>query len=237
MTLMLPIFGQLTLKSRLSSASAGDYIVTEQGGAYSLMLIRSVNPNHLVLEEITVQPANIDIKKIQWKKWVENGAPGAISWSSMVFDLETSKLTQCYSHLEKQWFFIEDSDYFVKQLFEMPLRPTRESERKRIGAPPNPGEIDRRRLWKPQLIREGKKAKTAEFEVLRTKWPADKSKLAGCIFELYLDAENSGFPFPYWMEVQHPHYTFKVRALDSGSDMQSPMPLLQVMNKTSTSES
>ncbi len=233
---MLPIFGQLTLKSRLSIGTAGDYIVTNQGGAYSVMLIRSVNSSYLVIEEITVQTANIDIKKIQWKKWVENGAPGAISWSSMVFDLQKSKLIQCYSHLEKQWFFIEDSDYFVNKLFEIPLRLTRESERKRVGAPPSPGEIDRRRLWKPQLIWEGKKAKNTEFEVLRTKWPADKSKLAGCIFELYLDAENSRFPFPYWMEIQHPHYTLKVRTLDSGSNVQSPMPLLQVINKTSTSE-
>lgn len=234
LALTLPSFAHLTLKSRLSSAHSGDYIVTEQGGTYSLILIRSISHSYLVLEEITVQPSNIDIKKISWNTWVKNGAPGAISWSSMVFDLETNVLSQCYSHLEKQWFFIEESDYYLKKLLEMPLRPTRESERKRIGLSPNPGEIDRRRLWKPQLIRNGKKVKTAEFEVVRTKWPADKTKLAGCIFELYLDAENRSFPFPFWMEVQHPHYTFKIRAIDSGSGLQSPMPLLEVINKTST---
>jgi len=223
----LTCHAHVTIKNRLAHSSPGDYVVTEQGGTYSLMLIRSVDEMHLILEEVSVQPSNIDLKKINWKKWVENGAPGAISWSSMVFDLSKSQLTQCYSHLDKQWFFIDDSDYFVKQLFEMPLRPTRDNERKRIGAPPNPGEIDRRRLWKPQLIREGNREKSADFEVMRTKWPADKSKLAGCIFELYLDAKNTTFPFPYWMEVQHPHYTFKIRTLDSGKGMISPMPLLK----------
>lgn len=213
-----------TIKSKFSKATSGDFIVTQQKGIYSILLIRSVDASHLVLEEISVQPQTIDLKTIQWKKWVANGAPGAVSWSAMAFDLNTGKLTQCYSYLEKQWFFIDESDYFVKQLFEMPLRPTKESERKRIGSPPHPGEIDRRRLWKPRLIREGKQEKSAGFEVLRAKWPADKSKLAGCIFEFYFDVK--AFPFPYWMEVQHPHYTFKIRTLDSGRGMQSPMPLL-----------
>lgn len=225
--LSVTCFAQVTLKTRLLKSSPGDFVVTEQGGTYSLMLIRSITNRHLLLEEISVAPSKIELSKIDWKKWVENGAPGALSWSSMAFDLEANRLIQCYSHLEKQWFFIEESDYFVKQLFEMPLRPTKESERKRIGAPPNPGEIDRRRLWKPQLVRDGKRDTQAEFEVMRTKWPADKSKLAGCIFELYLDASRA-FPFPYWMEVQHPHYTFKVRTLDSGSGMISPMPLLKL---------
>lgn len=89
-----------------------------------------------------------------------------------------------------------------------------------------PGEIDRRKLWRPQLIRMGKKEKKAQFEVIRSTWPSDKTQLAGCVLELYLDAKNPHFPFPYWMEIQSPHYTLKVRAIDSGTGIFSPMPLL-----------
>ncbi len=111
----------------------------------------------------------------------------------------------------------------MNQLLTLPFRPSRDNERKRVGPPPMPGEIDRRKLWKPQRILEGKKTKMTEYEVLRTKWPSDKTRLAGCIIEVYLDVNQPNFPFPYWMEIQSPHYTFKLNTVDSGRGIQSPM--------------
>jgi len=216
-----------TLKNRILKGNIGDYVVTAQGSNYSLLLIRAMGDSRLTLEEIMVSQSNIDLKKINWNKWVENKAPGATSWTAFTFDLEKNTLDLCFSHLENQWLFIEKSDYIFGQLFTLPLRPTRDIERKRIGPAPMPGEIDRRKFWKPQLIKNGKKNKKPHFEIMRAKWPSDKTRLAGCVIELYLDGENLDFPFPYWMEVQSPHYTFKIRAIDSGKGLVSPVRLLK----------
>lgn len=216
-----------TLKSRLLKANKGDFVVTAQGSVYSLLMVRDISKQEITLEEIDIEQTNIDLKKIKWQDWVNNKAPGSTSWMTMTIDLENNNIRECFSYTQKQWLFIEKSDYLFANLLSLPLRATKDHERKKIGPAPSPGEIDRRKLWHPQVIRSGKKIKDPHFEVLRTKWPQDKTRLAGCIFELYLDAENPSFPFPYWMEVQHPHFTFKVRTIDSGSGLQSPMPPLK----------
>ncbi|NGX39266.1 MAG: hypothetical protein KR126chlam1_00589 [Chlamydiae bacterium] len=216
-----------TLKDRLSKARPGDYIVTAQGSNYSLLMIRDIKGPELLLEEITIPQKIVELDKVSWENWVEKKAPGALSWIALSINLEKGTLDQCYSYFQSQWLFIEKSDHLFTQLLTLNLRPTRTKDRKRIGPAPPAGETDRRKLWKPQIVREGKKVKKAKFDVLRTQWPSDKSRLAGCIFELYLDAGTPDFPFPYWMEVQSPHYTFKVRVVDSGRGITSPMrPLL-----------
>lgn len=219
--------GSVTLKQRLLKATPGDWIVTAQGNNYSLLLIRALNNSLLTLEEVTIPSHSVDLKKISWRDWIENKAPGAISWITYTINLQNNNLKHCFSHLEKQWLFIDQSDYIFAKLLTLPLRPTKERERKKIGPPPLPGDTDRRKLWLPQLIREGKKVKKPRFKILRTKWPHDKSLLSGSVFELYLDADHATFPFPYWVEVYHPHLTLKIRTIDSGSKIISPAPLLQ----------
>lgn len=221
------VFADLTIKDRLAKANPGDFIVTEQGPAYSLLLVRAVEPTRLTLEEITVDKSHIDLKKISWKNWVENKAPNATSWTAFVLDLEKNTLLRSFSFLDNQWLFIENVDYFFGKFFSLPFRPSKENERKKIGPAPMPGEIDRRKFWKPQLTRDGKLFKQCDYEVLRSIWPSDKTQLAGCIIEVYMDVDQPAFPFPYWLEVQHPHFTFKIRAIDSGSGIQSPAKLLK----------
>lgn len=220
-------FSNTTLKSRLIRGTPGDYIVTSQGAYYSLLLLRSIDASRLVLEEISIEQSNVDLKKISWKNWVENHAPKASSWTAIVFDLKKNTLDKCYSYHENQWLYLDDSDYFVKELLSLTLQPTRDNERKRVGPAPESGEIDRRKLWAPQFTLEGVKQKKTDYEVVRAKWPTDKTRLAGCIVELYLDPQRPNFPFPYWMEVQHPHYTFKVSTIDSGTGIISPMQKLK----------
>lgn len=219
---------QTTIKSRLLKSQVGDFVVMEQGSTYSIVLVRYLDSSLLVLEEISVDQTQIDLKKISWPEWIKNRAPGAESWTSLVIDLNKNTLTHCYSHLDNQWLFIEKSDYFLRCLFELIFRPTKEEERKKIGPAPILGEPDRRKLWKPQLTRDGKTYDPAEYEVLRATWPADKTRVSGCVIEMYLDANHPQFPFPYWMEVQSPHYTFKMRAIDSGGGINSPVRLLKL---------
>lgn len=216
-----------SLKNRLAQGNVGDYIVTEQGNLYSLLFIRKNAGKWCVLEEITIDKNQINLQKINWKKWVEERAPGASSWLSLTLDLEKNTLAQCFSYLEKQWLFIEKSDYLLAHLLTLNFHATSERDRRRIGPAPLSGEVDRRKAWVPPLVREGKPIKAPQFEVVRATWPADTTRLAGCIFELYLDKEHTDFPFPYWLEVQSPHYTFKMRAVDSGKGLVSPMPLLR----------
>jgi len=218
---------EASLKNRLTKGNVGDYVVTEQGSHYSLLFVRKNTERWLVLEEIMINKSQVNLKKFDWKKWVNERAPGATSWLSLTIDLEKNTLAQCFSYLEKQWLFIEKSDYLLANLLTLHLRPTKEKDRKRVGPAPFPGEVDRRKVWIPPLVRDGKKIKKPQFEVVRTTWPSDKTRLAGCILELYLDKGNPDFPFPYWMEVQSPHYTFKIRAIDSGTQISSPMPLLK----------
>lgn len=221
------LHAHVSLKQRLVQGNAGDFIVTEQGSLYSILILRARENSRLILEEITVEASQIDPAKISWKKWVEKKAPEASSWISFAIDLEKNTLAQCFSHLQGQWLFIEKSDYILAQLLTLDLRPTKDTERKKIGPAPMPGEIDRRKLWQPSLIREGKKESNPHFDILRTIWPQDSSHLAGCVIEVYLDAAHPHFPFPHWIEIQSPHYTFKVRVIDSGSGISSPVPLLR----------
>jgi hypothetical protein len=81
-------YSNLTLKDRLIQAQAGDYIVSDQGGTYSLILIRYVDEDQLILEEIAVEQKAINLKKTTWKNWIENRAPGALSWVTLVIDLK-----------------------------------------------------------------------------------------------------------------------------------------------------
>ena len=228
-------FANPSLREQLLKGKPGDFIVISQGNSYSLFLLRDLNDKFLTIEEISVDQSAIDLKKIGWKQWVENKAPGVTTWTSFVINLEKNTLTQCYSYTEKQWLFLEKSDYFFNQLLTLPLRVTKDNERKRVGPPPMPGEIDRRKLWGPKRVLEGKCTKTAQYSVLRAKWPDDKTRLAGCVIELYLDTSQPQFPFPYWLEIQSPHYTFKLNTIDSGSGICSPVPPL--MNKLSTAPS
>ena len=60
-------FADVTIKDRLLKAKPGDFIVTQQGKSYSLMLVRHLEAPQITLEEIIVEASNIDLKKINWK--------------------------------------------------------------------------------------------------------------------------------------------------------------------------
>ena len=73
------------------------------------------------------------------------------------------------------------------------------------------------------MVFEGSKSVKPAFEIVKTQWPDDHSRLALSTIELYFSKDRPAFPFPYWLEVKSPHYAFKMRAVDSGSGLRSPM--------------
>ncbi len=211
------------LQEKFSEAQAGDFIVTAQSGNYSLLSIRSITQETLILEEISTPGSLIDLKKINWKKWVKEKAPGHTSWTLFEIDRLSGKLIECFSCSKNGWLYLDDSEQFITRLLTLPLSPVLDSDRKKIGPPPSQGEPDRRSSWNPPLIIEGKKVDKPKFEILKTQWPNDNSRLALCDIELYFAKELPSFPFPYWLEVHSPHYAFKMRAIDSGRGLVSPI--------------
>jgi hypothetical protein len=213
----LPTF---TLEQRFFYAQAGDFIVTAQESNYSLLCIRAITSDILLLEEISVPSHQVDVKKIHWKEWVSNKAPGHTSWTLYEIDRKSNTLVECFSYSKNGWLFLDESEQFLTRLFSLQLTLVSNKERKKIGPPPLGNEEDRRALWNPPLIVEGKKIAKPYFEVLKAQWPDDGSRLSRCDLELYFAKD---FPFPYWLEVQSPHYAFKMRTIDSGHALFSPM--------------
>lgn len=221
---LCPLLQGGSLKERFQEAQPGDYSVTAQENTYSLLLVRSVS-DRLLLEEISVPEKQIDLKKVNWREWLMRRAPGHTSWTLYTLDLKDGKLLDCFSYSKKEWVYLENQDQFLARLLQLDLQMTPEKERKRIG-PKSSGETDRRKIWSPALICEGKKSECAAFTVMHTYWPEDDSPLSGCRIELYFDQARPAFPFPYWIEVKSPHYAYKVRAVDSGHHLTSPLKSL-----------
>lgn len=202
----------LTFKEKFAQAAVGDYIAAEANKTISLFYIRSLTPTTATLEEVTTTKA----PKV-WQEWLDEGAPGNTSWVAYTLDLERNKIKDCYSFSQKSWLTIEDSLFL--RLLSLPLSKVQDSQRKRIGNAPNPGETDRRSVWNPPVIMNGKKIEKASIEAFSTKWPDDGSQLAHCDITLYF---SSSQPFPSWIEIKSPHYAQNIRTIDSGSNIQSP---------------
>jgi hypothetical protein len=212
----------MTLQQKFAQAQVGDFIVTAQEGNYSLLFIRSITAGILLLEEIAVPEHQIDLKKMDWKNWAANKAPGHTSWTLYEIDRSDGKLIECFSYSKNGWLYLDESEQFLTRLLTLQLDIVPDKERKKIGPPPALDEVDRRAPWNPPLVIEGKKILKPSFEVLKTQWPEDSSRLSQCFIELYFAKEEPAFPFPYWLEVQSPHYAFKMRTIDSGHGLSSP---------------
>lgn len=218
--LYISFLNAFSLKDKIVNGTPGDYVVTEQGGTSSVLLIRGLTPSHLILEEIDVP--SLSRKSGSWKEWIAQEAPGHTAWISYVIDLKNNKLQECYSYSEGVWLPSQDPHHFLPRLLSLSLSKTPQGERKRIGPPPSAGEEDRRSIWNPSVIVEGEKLDKAAITAWKTVWPKDDSLISGCEIELYFSSQ----PFPVWIEVKSTHYKASMRTLDSGRAMQSPKPII-----------
>jgi hypothetical protein len=212
-----------SIKDKLKSAHEGDFIVTHQNNIYSILLVRNISDHSIRLEEISVPQNEMNLLETSWRTWLEAKSPGHSSWTTYEIDFAQEALTDSYSFSQKQWLYLDDSDYLFAKLMSLPLKKVPVQERRRIGPAPQQGEPDRRQLWNPPMVLDGKKIKNATYEVYKGKWPKDDSTLSECSIILYFDTTNPTFPFPYWLEVTNGHYTFKLKTLDSGTDLKSPL--------------
>lgn len=219
--LLTTFLNAFSLKDKIVKGNPGDYVVTEQMGTYTILVIRSLSAHHLLLEEIDVPKLNLEPAPASWKDWIAKEAPGHTAWVSYLIDLEKNKLLEIYSHSRSAWLYAEDPNNFLSRLMTLSLEKTPTDKRKRIGPPPN-GDEDHRALWLPSVTFEGKKMEKPPITAWVAKWPSDNSIIAGCEIELYF----SGFAFPYWIEIKSPHYKAAIRTIDSGREMTSPKAIV-----------
>jgi hypothetical protein len=217
---MTSVFASPSLAEKLEKAQVGDYIVTEIEKTISLLRIRELSSTQLILEEITAPLSALKVSKIDWSSWLKDGAKGHTSWLFYEIDLTKGELLECYSLTQKGWIAVDEP--LLPKMLTLPLSQTPNEKRKRIGPAPQGGEEDQRALWLPPLHMQGKKVSKPPLEVYETKWPKDQSQLSECRLELYF---MHNFPLPFWIEGSNGHFTFKIRTLDCGHDLASPVEM------------
>jgi hypothetical protein len=219
---------ELRFKDRLEKAKCGDFFVTQTNKMITLAAIRSISPSTLLLEEISVPEQNLKPlpdSSTAWTSWIKAKAPGHTSWSMIEIDLENGQVLECYSFSRSAWIQFSQKESFLSTLLLLPLKPVDPDKRRRIGPPPLDGEPDRRKVWNPPMIADGKKIDRAEFEAFETEWPKDGSELSGKTITLYFDKDKR-VPLPYWIQVDTAHATAALRTIDSGKNLPSPFRTL-----------
>jgi hypothetical protein len=216
--LLTPILSHcLSFKEKLTHGQPGDFIVIQQGKSNHLLLLRALSESTLILEQISV-PENVCPEN--WKAWVADRAPGHTSWVAIQIDLRTNRLVDSYSYVGRITLTADDQDNFLTRLLLLSLDPIPDRDRKRIGPPPPEGEEDRRKIWKPKIVMEGQ-AVEQQIRPWAGRWPKDDTRMSGCKIVFYF----SNFSFPYWIEIQASYGSVFLRAIDSGTGLESPMPL------------
>lgn len=164
-----------------------------------------------------------------WKKWVSQRAPGNTAWVIYRIDLKSGKMLDYYSVTKNAWYDMSKVDSFLTTLLNLKLELVPFENRRRVGLPPLIGMKDRRPFWQPQMTVDGFVIPNVPFDAWQTKWPKDNSELSGKTVEVYTPRESNKYPayFPYWLQISGIIGNAKIRIVDSGSHMDSPIPPLQ----------
>ena len=210
------LYAQTPRLKRLEKSKSGDYIVLEANKTITLLAIRSISDQALILEEISAPSPKQ--RPTSWAQWLQGRAPGHTSWTMMEIDLKDTQILECYSFLRSSWISQSPRDSFLATLLQLPLKPVPSEQQRRIGPPPQEGEVDRRQVWVPPFYLEGKRIESASFEVFETQWPQDGSELSGKTICLYFDREALS-PLPCWIQIDTGHITASLRAIDSGHNL------------------
>lgn len=192
-------------------------MVFEEGKHLFLLLIYQTSPC-LILEEFSL-PISEKANIVSWQKWVEQKIPSPTSHLIYEIDLERSLITDCYS-FTKGSFMQGGKDHLLFQLFSLSFSPLAKEHRRKIGPPPIEDEPDRRSIWNPPYIYEGKERKNPSYQVYFATWPEDDSPYSSAEIETYF----AELPFPSWLEVRNSHLRLFAKAIDSGKNLRSPTP-------------
>jgi hypothetical protein len=212
-------------RERLDEARPGDYIVTFQNHAYTVLHVHDRSDTSLTFEEVTVPELGRDPKKLSWKDWLSAGAPSHSSWLFMQVDLKSGKLSGLYSLDKQAWLATGEGDAILSQLLNLPLTKIPLSIRRRMGPPVLDGRPDTRKVWKPRLSAEGEIIQEAEFDGWSGRWPEDEGPLSGRKITAYVPVQDDRYPsyLPYWVEIDGMVGRAHLRVIEGGRNMASPI--------------
>lgn len=205
------IFGATTLKEKFQNGEKGDYIVSYQGGIFTLLAIHDKKGEFLTLDEASIPECNAPTEG--YKAWAQAAFPNATCRTRFTMNLNTGAIVASNRTLSKE-------APFLATLLTLSFETVSEKDRRRVGGGPV-RLADRRPLWNPPLYFEGKKIEGVKFSALRTLWPRDSSELSGLPIVIYLPEESDKWPayFPYWVEVGGVLGKAKIRIVDSGKHL------------------
>lgn len=220
---------EMFLKDNFSKAKPGDYIVTMYNKSFTVLHIFSKENDSLIIEEVTVPMHRFPKgKPASWNQWYQGGGEHHTSWVMYDVDLRSAKIREYYSFSRRGWLELNETDSIFSTLLSLPFELVEKKNRKKQGPAPAPGDLDRRSIWNPRMVVNGRKIDNVPFNAWKTRWPKDGSDLAGKAIQIYLPEENDIYPsyYPYWLQVHDALGTAKVRVVDSGSKLKSPMKSL-----------
>lgn len=212
------------MKSKLTHAEPGDFIVCDQKGSHSLLFVKESDTKKIILEEVSFPKRARPKKKgiAGWQEWLDQGAPGHTSWIDLEVDLSEGSIIECFSYSRDAWLAISSQESFLLRLFDLKLYKIPDNELKKIGPPPVKGP-DNRKMWLPPLVFDGTKQTGRAFDIFRIDWPKDESPLSGMQVEVYFNQKDKLFPFPYLVRVRDvTDSSMSFRALDTGKGLKSP---------------
>lgn len=212
------------LRDNLKRAKKGDFIVTNQSKAYTLLHIYDKTANTLTIEEVTVPTQRMPKGKYAWRDWITEGAPNHTSWVMYEINLNTGEMQEYFSFTNNGWHSVPRANNFLSTLLNLRLSPVPPQALKRIGPKPKAGMTDQRRIWQPVMVVDGQTINNVTFQALRTRWPRDGGELSGRTIEVYVPKEDQLYPsyFPYWLQISGMLGQAKVRIIDSGGNLVSP---------------
>lgn len=225
----------LYLKNNLALSKPGDYLVLNSNKTNTLMHIYDKKDGLLTIEEVVVPENKKKFSSSGWKEWIQKNAPGNTSWVLYEINTTTGQMVRYYSFTKNGWFEIPEADNFISKLLNLKFLKIPESERKKIGLKPIPGQTTRP-LWHPPMIVDGKKIPKVFFDAWKTTWPKDNSELSGRTIEVFTPQDQKQFLsyFPYWLQVSGVVGKANIRIVDSGKNLKSPKPELDsVINNAS----
>ncbi len=173
-------------RTRLASLEVGSIFVYSSNDRVWLVAIKE---NRQERYSLVVSEATQDTLKREglanWFDWYDEGSFSSLSTTEIEIDA-TSHEFQEKNLGEKQ--IEEDStlSYFLKTLFsnKVKVKLLFDSQRRKIGPTPLPGEIDVRKVWQPPLpLIHGKTftpdKKAYKIDAFEIEWPQDGSDFEG----------------------------------------------------------
>ncbi|MBA3239277.1 MAG: hypothetical protein H0T62_13155 [Parachlamydiaceae bacterium] len=223
----------LFLRDNLGRAQPGDFIVTAQGKNYSLLHIQYKDSNQLTIEEISIPAAKVPRQNFLWRTWASQGFAGNSSRVLYTVDLANGQLKNFFSFTRGSWYEMSAQNNFFPTLLNLRFNYISEKQRRRIGVCLVQTKQDKRPFWQPKMVVEGNEIQGVDFDAWKAQWPKDGTDLSGKTIEVYLPKKGMNYPsyFPYWLQISGLVGSAKVRIIDSGSGLTTPLSLPYTFKK------